>query len=386
MVQYLLKEEDTMFKFNLRLGGLLAVLMLSVLLVACGDATSTPAATTAAVATTTVAAAATTTQAVGAASPAVVDSGSNAVTVAGQINSALPKLARKDKYRVGFAQSESDNPWRLAQTASMKAEATRLGYDLVMTDAGGSTAKEVSDVESLIAQKVDVIFLTPREEKPLAIAVLKAKAANIPLFLIDRNVDQTQAKPGRDYITYIGSDFVKEGQTAGEWLIKATSDKAKIIELEGTTGSSPANDRKKGFDDLIKTHPNMQIIASQSGNFTRNEGRQTMETLLQAHPEVTAIYAQNDEMAIGAIAALEAAGRKPGKDIIIVSIDGSKDGIQEIVDGKIGAIVECNPRFGPVSFDTMQKYVNGVQLPVQIINVDRFFDSSNAKDLVSTAF
>jgi ribose transport system substrate-binding protein len=379
-----------MFKFNLRLGGFLAVLMLLVILAACGDATSTPtsvATTTAAVASNTTNASTTTSAAAGTTNAGgVVQSGSNAVTVAGQINSALPKLPKKDKYRVGFAQSESDNPWRLAQTASMKDEAAKLGWDLVITDAGGSTAKQVSDVESLIAQKVDVIFLTPREEKPLATAVLKAKAAGIPLFLIDRNVDATQAQAGRDFITYIGSDFVKEGQTAANWLIQATGDNAKIIELEGTIGSSPANDRKKGFDDIIKTHPNMPIIASQSGNFTRNEGRQTMETLLQAHPEVTAVYAQNDEMAIGAITALEAAGRKPGKDVIVVSIDGSKDGIQEVVDGKVGAIVECNPRFGPIAFATMQKYINGEQLPVQIINVDRFFDSSNAKQAVTTAF
>ena len=116
-------------------------------------------------------------------------------------------------------------------------------------------------------------------------------------------------------MTFIGSDFVEEGKRAAEWLTKAMDGKAKIIELEGTTGSSPANDRQKGFEDYIKAHPGMKIVASQSGDFARDKGRQVAETLLQAHPDATAIYAHNDEMAIGAIAALEAAGKKPGKDV-----------------------------------------------------------------------
>ena len=176
----------------------------------------------------------------------------------------------------------------------------------------------------MIAQGVDLIFLAPREEKPLIPAVMEAKKAGIPVILLDRNVDQRLAKPGEDYVTFIGSDFVEEGKRAAEWLIKAIGGKAKIIELEGTTGSSPANDRKKGFDEAIKGHAGMEIVASQSGDFARDKGRQVAETLLQAHPDATAIYAHNDEMAIGAIAALEAAGKVPGKDVLIVSIDGTQ--------------------------------------------------------------
>lgn len=301
-------------------------------------------------------------------------------------SSELPKLAKKDKYKVGFAQTESNNPWRLAQTASMKDEAAKRGFELVYTDAAGSAAKQVADVESMIAQKVDAIFLAPREEVPLAEAVLKAKAAGIPVILLDRNVDQTRAKPGRDFVTFIGSDFVEEGKRAAEWLIKATNGQAKIIELEGTTGSSPANDRKKGFDERIKSEAGMTILASQTGDFARDKGRQVMETLLQAHPEVTAVYAHNDEMAIGAIAALEAAGRQPGKDVIVVSIDGEKDALQAIIDGKMGASVECNPRFGPKAFDTLIRYANGEQIPPAIINPDNFYDASNAAKEIANAY
>ena len=298
----------------------------------------------------------------------------------------LPKLAKKDKYKVGFAQTESNNPWRLAQTASMKAEAAKRGYDLVYTDAAGSAAKQVADVDSMIAQKVDLIFLAPREEKPLAQAVLKARAAGIPVILLDRNVDQTIAKPGQDYVTFIGSDFVDEGKRAAEWLIKATGGQALIIELEGTVGSSPANDRKSGFDERIKSESGMKILDSQTGDFARDKGRQVMETLLQAHPEVTAVYAHNDEMAIGAISALIAAGKVPGKDVIVVSIDGEKDAIQAIIDGTMGASVECNPRFGPKAFDTLEAYANGDTIPSKIINPDNFYDSSNAAAALDDAY
>jgi galactofuranose transport system substrate-binding protein len=181
----------------------------------------------------------------------------------------LPKLKAKDKLKVGFAQTESNNPWRIAQTESMKAEAQKLGHQLVYTDAAGSAAKQVADVNSMIAQGVDAIFLAPREEKPLIPAVMAAKKAGIPVILLDRNVDQSLAKAGRDYVTFIGSDFVDEGKRAAEALAKAMNGNAKIIQLEGTTGSSPANDRRKGFEDAIKAHPGMKIVASQSGDFAR---------------------------------------------------------------------------------------------------------------------
>ena len=181
----------------------------------------------------------------------------------------LPPLKPKATYKVGFAQTESNNPWRLAQTASMKDEAAKLGWQLVYTDAAGSAAKQVADVNSMIAQGVDAIFLSPREEKPLIPAVMAAKKAGIPLFLIDRGVDPNLAKAGVDYVTFIGSDFLLEGKQAAEWLVKKVDGKGIILEIEGSTGSSPANDRKKGFDDVIAQNPGLKIVASQTGNFNR---------------------------------------------------------------------------------------------------------------------
>lgn len=298
----------------------------------------------------------------------------------------LPKLAKKATYRVGFAQTESNNPWRLAQTKSMQDEAKKRGWQLVYTDAAGSAAKQVADVRSMIAQKVDAIFLAPREEKPLAPVVIEARKAGIPVILIDRNIDQTLAKPGTDFVTFIGSDFILEGKRVGQWLIKKTAGKANIIQLLGTTGSSPANDRRKGFEDAIKGQSAMKILASQDGDFSRDKGRQVMETLLQANPSVNVVYAHNDEMAIGAVAALEAAGKKPGTDVLVLAIDGGYDGVKMITEGKINYIVECSPMFGPKAFDTLVRYANGEKLGAKLINPDRAFDSSNAAKLLPTTF
>jgi galactofuranose transport system substrate-binding protein len=314
------------------------------------------------------------------------DTGGGGGGASGSAAAGPPKLAKKDKYKVCFTQTEENNPWRLAQTASIKDETSKRGWDLVYTNAAGSAAKQVADVQSCIAQKVDVIWLPPREEKPLATAVKQAKQAGIPVFLLDRNVDQSLAKAGQDYVAFIGSDFIKEGQRAAEWLIKKTGGKAKIIQLLGTSGASPANDRRKGFEDAIKGESGMKVLASQDGDFNRDKGRQVMETLLRAHPEVDAVYAHNDEMAIGAIAALKAAGRKPGKDVTVVSIDGEKAALQAIMDGELGASVECNPRFGPKAAETTLAYANGQQIPAKIINPDKFFDTANAKQFVDAAY
>ncbi|CAN7287464.1 ABC transporter substrate-binding protein [Rhizobium sp. LjRoot30] len=309
-----------------------------------------------------------------------------ALAVAGVAIAEVPKLAQKDTYKVGFAQTESNNPWRIAQTNSMKAEAEKLGFQLVYTDAAGSAAKQVADVNSMIAQGVDVIFLAPREEKPLIPAVMAAKKAGIPVILLDRSVDPSLAKAGEDYLTFIGSNFIEEGKRVAEWLAKNANGKSKIIELEGTTGSSPANDRKKGFDEAIQAAGGFEIVASQTGDFARDKGRQVAEALLQAHPDADIIYAHNDEMAIGAIAALEAAGKVPGKDVLVLSIDGGKEAVQLVVDGKIAAVVECNPRFGPKAFETMLRYAKGETIEPALVNEDKFYDASNAAAELANAY
>src|SRR5215210_7089643 len=169
----------------------------------------------------------------------------------GSVAAQVPPLEEKDTYTVGFAQTDLANPWRVAESESMRAEAKRLGYTLIETDANQDTAKQIADVDSLIAQGVDILIFPPRESQALAPSVMKAKAAGIPVILIDRDVDHSIAKPGEDYITFIGSDFVDQGRRAAEWLVGATGGQAKIIILEGTTDADPAIDRQTGFVDYI---------------------------------------------------------------------------------------------------------------------------------------
>ena len=304
---------------------------------------------------------------------------------------ALPLLAatgctRRDegKFVVGFSQMESDNPWRLAETKSLRDEAAKRGYELVVTDAQGQTAKQVSNVEDLIARRVNVILLAPREYEGLAPALQAAKEANIPVILVDRAAAGT---PGEDYVTLLASNFVEQGKRAAEWLAKQTNGQAKIVELSGTAGSSVAKDRGDGFREGIKAYPGMQIVASQTGDFSRAAGQRVMQNIAQSlGKQITAVYAHNDEMALGAIQALKAAGLQPGKDVIIVSVDGQKAALEAIQRGELGATVESNPRFGPLAFDTIEKLRKGEQIPTKLLITDRFFESSNAKEFVAEAY
>ena len=289
-----------------------------------------------------------------------------------------------DKWTVGFSQMGHDNPWRMAQTASLKEEAARRGYELVVTDAQDQTAKQVSDVGDLIARRVDVILLAPREFEGLAPALLAAREANIPVILVDREAEGT---PGEDFVTFLGSNFVDQGKRAAEWLVQATGGNAGIVELTGTPGSSVAQDRSKGFREVIARHPGMKILASQTGEFSRANGQRVMQNIAQSlGPQITAVYAHNDEMALGAIQALRASGRTPGTDVKIVSIDGQRAALEAIQAGELGATVESNPRFGPLAFETIDKWRKGEQVPPKIILTDRLFDNKNAAQFVGEAY
>ena len=299
---------------------------------------------------------------------------------------SLDGCAKRDesKFVVGFSQMESDNPWRLAQTKSLRDEAAKRGIELVVTDAQGQTAKQVSDVEDLIARRVNLILLAPREFEGLTPALQSAKAANIPVILVDREAAGTA---GEDFVTFLGSNFVEQGKRAAEWLVKETGGTASIVELTGTPGSSVAADRAKGFADEIAKHPGMKIVASQTGNFSRATAQGVMQNIAQSlGKQITAVYAHNDEMALGAIQALRAAGMTPGTDVRIVSIDGQKAALEAIQRGELGATVESNPRFGPLAFDTIDRQRKGEKIEPKILITDRFFDKGNAAQFVGEAY
>lgn len=277
---------------------------------------------------------------------------------------------------VGFSQVGSESAWRTAETKSIKEEAQKRGIELKFADAQQKQASQISTLRSFIAQKVDAIILAPVVETGWEPVLREAKEAHIPVILVDRGV--TVSDPSL-YATKIASDFVEEGKMAAEWLASKTGGKANIVELAGTTGAAPAVDRAKGFREVTKTHPEMKIIKTQSANFERAKGKEVMQSIIKADKgKFNAVYAHNDDMALGAIQALEEAGLKPGKDVLVISIDGIHDAFQSIADGKLGATVECNPILGPAAFDAVQKVLAGKPVDKFIKSHDALFDSGNA--------
>jgi ribose transport system substrate-binding protein len=301
---------------------------------------------------------------------------------------SLPPLAQKATYKVGFVEVyEPTNSFRITNAEDMVAEGKKRGFTVVYNPPTvPDPAEQVARVHSLIDAKVDAIIMAPKDAAILAPAVVDARKACIPVITENRFVDPEKAIPGKDYVTGIGADGVIQGQLIADWLIKATKGKAKIIELEGTIGSSPAMGRKKGFDGEIATQPGMTIVASQSGDFDQQKGHDVLKALFPQHPDATVIYTHNDTMALGSVAALKELGKAPGKDVMIVSVDGLKEAVKAVMEGTISAIEFNNPRFGAISFDTMETYAAGQVVPPKIIVKGPVIDSTNAAAMLAEAY
>jgi len=283
-----------------------------------------------------------------------------------------------DKITLGFAQVGAESGWRTANTKSIQDSSKEAGVNLKFSDAQQKQENQIKAIRSYIQQKVDVIAFSPVVESGWDAVLNEAKRANIPVILTDRAVD---SKDTSLYKTFLGSDFVKEGNEAGEWAVKEFADakEVNIAELQGTTGSAPAVDRKKGFTDVISKDPKFKITQSQTGEFTRAKGKEVMEAFLKSGKKIDLLFAHNDDMALGAIEAIEGAGLKPGKDIKIVSIDAVKDGMTALSEGKINYIVECNPLLGPQLMDLVKKVKAGEQVPARVETQETAFDSAAAK-------
>lgn len=284
------------------------------------------------------------------------------------------------KITLGFSQVGAESGWRTANTTSIKEAAAEAGIDLKFDDAQQKQENQIKAIRNFIQQKVDVIAFSPVVESGWDTVLKEAKDAKIPVILTDRAVDSADKSL---YKTFLGSDFVKEGRLAGEWLVekeKAATGPVNIVELQGTTGSAPANDRKKGFADAISANPNLKIIASQSGDFTRAGGKQVMEQFLKANPKIDVLFAHNDDMGLGALEAITAAGKVPGKDITIITVDAVKDGMQALADGKFNFIAECSPLLGPQLMDLVKKVHNGEEVPVRIETQETTFTQEQAKE------
>ncbi|MDX6759131.1 ABC transporter substrate-binding protein [Streptomyces sp. F8] len=270
------------------------------------------------------------------------------------------------KLVMGFAQVGAESGWRTANTKSVREAAEKAGVTLKFSDAQQKQENQIKAIRTFIQQKVDVIAFSPVVESGWDTVLKEAKNAGIPVILTDRAVDSQDTSL---YRTFLGSDFVKEGQEAGKWLVKeyeGTSEPVNIVELQGTTGSAPANDRKAGFADAVKGDPKFKVVDSQTGDFTRAKGKEVMQAFLKSHKDIDVLYAHNDDMALGAIQAIEEAGKKPGTDIKVISVDGIKDAFVAMQEKKINVVVECNPLLGDQLMELAKKVAAGESVPRRV--------------------
>jgi galactofuranose transport system substrate-binding protein len=293
---------------------------------------------------------------------------------------AKPKKTYEDLV-VGYAQIGAESEWRTANTVSVKETAEQLGIELKFSDAQQKQENQIKAIRSFIAMKVDVIGVPALVETGWEPVFREAKDAGIPIILVDRRA----AVPEDLYVTYLGSDFLEEGRNSARVMAKLTNGKANIVELVGTVGSAPANDRYKGFREILKDYPDMKIIGSQSGDFIRAKGKEVMETFLKTHGKnITALFAHNDDMATGAIQAIEEYGLKPGVDIKIVSVDAAHGAFEAMIAGKLNATIECNPLLGPQFLELALKVVNGESVPKWVPSKEGIFYPDNAKEILPT--
>ncbi|AYM95378.1 monosaccharide ABC transporter substrate-binding protein (CUT2 family) [Acidovorax sp. 62] len=275
---------------------------------------------------------------------------------------------------LGFSQVGAESEWRTANTESIKSAAKEAGIELKFSDAQQKQENQIKAIRAFIAQKVDVIAFSPVVESGWEPVLREAKAAKIPVVLTDRAVN---TKDTSLYVTFMGSDFVEEGRKAGRWLVEKMKDQkgeVNIVELQGTVGSAPAIDRKKGFEEIIKADPKFKVVRSQTGDFTRAKGKEVMEAFLKAEgKKINVLYAHNDDMAIGAIQAIEEAGMKPAKDITIISIDAVKGAFEAMMAGKLNVSVECSPLLGPQLMSAVKDIKAGKPVPKRIVTEEGIF-------------
>ncbi len=295
-----------------------------------------------------------------------------------------PTVPSKKTYKdlvVGFAQIGAESEWRTADTISIKSTAEDLRIELKFSDAQQKQDNQMKAVRSFIAMKVDVIGVSPVVETGWESVFQEAKKAGIPIILVDRRA----AVADDMYVTYLASDFLEEGRKAARVLAKIVNGQANIVELVGTVDSAPANDRYKGFREVLRDLPGMRIIDSQTGDFTRAKGKEVMQGFLKKHgSNITAVFAHNDDMALGAIQAIEEYGSRPGVDIKIVSVDASHGAFEAMIAGKLNATVECNPLLGPQFFELALQVVNGESVPKWVPSNESIFFQETAKEILPT--
>ncbi|MFF1318672.1 ABC transporter substrate-binding protein [Streptomyces chartreusis] len=285
---------------------------------------------------------------------------------------------------VGFSQSEKEaNPFRIAETQSIKDEAKKRGVKLLTANAQSQFSKQISDVQDLLAKGADLLVIAPLNSDGWDPVLQAAAAKKVPIVTIDRKINATACK---DYVSFIASDFVEQGRRAADQMIEATGGKGEVAILLGSAGNNVTTERTKGFKERIaEKAPELKVVFEQTGDFAREKGQQVTEQLIQSKPGIKGIYAENDEMGLGAVAALKGAGKKAG-DVKIVTVDGTRNAVQGIVDGWISGVIESNPRFGPLAFQTLDTFTKGEEVPQDVIIQDSAYDADNAKTEIAKAY
>ncbi len=290
-------------------------------------------------------------------------------TLLASVVALAPLAASATDLTIGFSQIGSESGWRAAETTVTKQEAESRGINLKFADAQQKQENQIKALRSFIAQGVDAILIAPVVATGWDEVLEEAKDAEIPVVLLDRTVDA----PDDLYLTAVTSDLVHEGSVAGQWLVdEVAGADCRVVELQGTTGSSPAIDRKNGFEKALAGNGNLEIVRSQTGDFTRSQGKVVMEAFLKAEggENICALYAHNDDMAVGAIQAIKEAGLTPGEDIKIVAIDAVPDAHLAIANGEMNATIELTPNMAGPALDALEAFLADGTMPPKWIQTE----------------
>ncbi|EKV28156.1 Ribose ABC transport system, periplasmic ribose-binding protein RbsB [Caenispirillum salinarum AK4] len=250
--------------------------------------------------------------------------------------------------------STLNNPFFVTLKEGAESKAKELGYDLLVLDSQNDPAKELANVEDVLNQDIEVLLINPTDSDAVRSSVRAANRKDVPVVTLDR------AANGGDVVSHIASDNVAGGKMAGELIVEALDGQGKVVELQGVPGTSAARDRGQGFHEAVEPVEGIEVVASQPANFDRTKGLNVMENILQAQPEIDAVFAHNDEMALGAIKAVQASGR----DIIVVGFDGTADGVAAVEDGSmLATIAQQAGKIGEMGVETAAKVAQGEEVP-----------------------
>ena len=284
---------------------------------------------------------------------------------------------------LGFVQVSAEGTWRLTNTKSVQKAAKKAGIQLIYREGDNNYTNQINQMKELILMGVDVLAFSPSQVDGWDDILQKAKNAGIPVIVLDRAIN---VKDNSLYVTHIGSDMIEEGRRASRWLINYMNKtghkgEVRIAVLEGVQGSTPAVHRDKGFREILESSPNYKIVRSKPADYIYSKGKEVMsEFLKEESGNIDVVFAHNDEMALGAIEAIEEYGKKPGKDIVVIGVDAIKQSFESMMQGKMNVSIECSPLLGPQLMKAVEEIVSGKKVEKRIITVEKDFDQSNAAE------